>query len=125
MFRAFIGTLLIAFVLGCAEIPPQPEPIPDPPARRTPPKFYYGDVVKVTGDTQIGIVISTTCFYPQRADGITSYEWEYTIMWREKQIQYKEDELAIVERFDWNKYKPSEPKAEIDSSFKGIEEAAK
>lgn len=77
--------------------------IPDEGETLEPPKFNYGDVVSLgSGDSvQIGVVVSH-----QRYDFAGGRHWTYNVMFQNCTIIYSEENLELVEKFDWKPAKP-------------------
>lgn len=100
MKRIFLCLLAAGLILGCEEAKQ---------AVQTPPVFGRGDQVAAKKSQQVGIITSA---FTKEDD--PSY-WRYRVMFRDNEMYYREIDLVLVERFDWNKLAI---KAEIEKNVK-------
>lgn len=84
-FNKFI--ILIIFFNGCG--PSESRPV------LLPPKFNFGDQVFSKNSNKIGIVIDCS--------QINCNTWEYQIMYNDRKLNYKEEQIILYQHFDWNK----------------------
>ena len=96
--------LLICCTIGCSTSTPlEPKPVPE---ITLPPLYAKGDIVAVRDGNTVGIVTGVNSSDARNPP----LKWSYEVMFRSKTLNYSQEDLKLVERFNWDKYKP---KAEI------------
>ena len=69
----------------------------DDPDSLVPPEFSLGDVVGIEESLKVGIVIDCARKRVEYKD-----RWVYSVLFQNNTIKYSEDQLFLVEAFDWN-----------------------
>lgn len=105
----YITLALMLCLCGCQD--------PAPGIPKLPPLFAKGDKVKITeASPAIGIVIEVMGTHNQSG---TFFGWKYKVMFADITMDYKEDNLTLIDRMKWSidspipppDIKPSEAKA--------------
>lgn len=98
-FLVLLGVSLLAFVVGC---PAQRSTLET--EEESPPLVAKGDQVALKQGNQVGLVLKV--FHKKIGSGPdTKYlpGWHVTVLFRDKELDYPEDHLRVIERMDWNK----------------------
>lgn len=94
MKRFFVLALLV--IAGCTPTEPQePPPVPMPPL------FGRGDLVRID-NSSVGIVIDVKKVRKESSRYDYDPRWNYSVAFRDTQLNYWEEQLKLVKRFDWN-----------------------
>lgn len=103
-----IRTLLLFSVLltiGCTNV------TPTPPPPKKPPIYNRGDIVRVVNGSVVGIV--TAAYEKPRKWESDPYAWQYYVMWEDQNLYHDEDQLELIEKFNWARTVPVTIKAEV------------
>jgi len=93
-WRAMLFLLLCLLLTSCDE---------DSKKKKVslPPTYALGDVVKISQSSQVGFITEVNGSFSS---------WSYKVQFKNTEMRYNEENLVLVERFNWDKY----AKAEVD-----------
>ena len=98
--------LFVVLIAGCGAPDPSGQEVEQHPTSHTivdedllkPPQFNHGDVVAIKDGLQVGIVVK----YQRWELNDMKFTWVYHVMFQNSTIKYSEDNLELVDKFDWN-----------------------
>mgnify|MGYP000893693047 CR=1 FL=1 len=108
LFVAVTFLIVGALVVGCSYPDPSGNVVKNHGSIQTqepncllPPKYDLGDSVAVVDGLKVGIIVNhrwATVDLP-----LPQETWVYSVMFQNNTIEYTEEKLELVEKFDWSR----------------------